>query len=42
MDSIESTEPILFEEELQNIRAYLNIEQMRFGERLHVHWDRCV
>lgn len=42
MDSIESTEPILFEEELQNIRAYLNIEQMRFGERLHVHWDiRC-
>ena len=39
MDSIESTEPILFEEELQNIRAYLKIEQMRFGERLHVILD---
>lgn len=39
MDSIESTEPILFEEELQNIRAYLNIEQMRFGKRLRVEWE---
>ncbi|WP_050697346.1 sensor histidine kinase [Anaeromassilibacillus senegalensis] len=39
MNSIESTEPILFEEELQNIRAYLNIEQVRFGDRLRVEWD---
>lgn len=39
MDSIESTKPILFEEELQNIRAYLSIEQMRFGDRLRVRWE---
>ena len=30
---------IPFHEELENIRAYVNIEKMRFGERLNVKYD---
>lgn len=31
--------PIPFEQELQNIRAYVNIEKMRFAEKLTVEYD---
>ncbi len=31
--------PIDFEQELENIRAYVNIEKMRFGEKLRVRYD---
>lgn len=32
-------EPIPFSEELKNIKAYVNIEKMRLGGRLHVEYD---
>ncbi|MBO4694075.1 MAG: histidine kinase [Clostridia bacterium] len=31
--------PIPFEEELKNIKAYINIEKMRFGEKLKVKYE---
>ncbi|MBQ6505511.1 MAG: histidine kinase [Flexilinea sp.] len=39
MDSIEATEPIPFEKELEHTRLYLDIEKLRFGEALDVHYD---
>ncbi len=32
-------DPIHFSQELENIRAYANIERMRFGDRLQVRYD---
>ena len=32
--AVENDEPIPFEQELENIKAYVHIEQMRFGEKL--------
>ena len=32
-------EPIPFSQELKNIRAYVNIEKMRFGEKLNMKYD---
>ncbi len=32
-------DPILFEQELDNVRAYVNIEKMRFGDKLKVIYD---
>lgn len=37
--ALQSDEPIPFREELKNIRAYLNIEQMRFGDSLKVNYE---
>ena len=34
-----SDEPIPFEQELSNIKAYVNIERMRFGDKLKVLYD---
>lgn len=32
-------EPLQFKAELENIKAYLNIEKMRFGSKLRIHFD---
>lgn len=32
-------EPILFSDELKNIKAYVNIEKMRLGDRLDIQYD---
>ncbi len=37
--ALSSDAPISFRDELKNIRAYLNIEQMRFGESLNVKYE---
>lgn len=37
--ALSSDEPIPFTDELKNIKAYLSIEQMRFGDRLKVHYE---
>lgn len=34
-----SDDPIRFEEELKNIKAYVNIEKMRFGDKLSIEYD---
>lgn len=31
--------PISFDQELENVKAYVNIEKMRFGDKLHVYFD---
>ena len=31
--------PVPFRQELENVKAYLNIEKMRFGEKLRIHYD---
>lgn len=38
MSSLTSKEPIPFEQELNHVKNYLSIEQMRFGERLRVEY----
>jgi len=37
--AMSSDAPLPFEQELANIRAYVNIEQMRFGRKLRVVYD---
>lgn len=37
--AMSSDEPISFKNELLNIKAYLNIEKIRFGQRLKVNFD---
>ena len=39
MDSIKSTGLIPFEKELEHVRHYLKIEQLRFGDLLNVEYD---
>lgn len=39
LSSIEREETIPLEEELEHVRLYLQLEQMRFMERLKVDWD---
>lgn len=39
MASLTSREPIPFERELRHTMTYLNLEQRRFGTRLHVEFD---
>ena len=39
MNSLESRRLVLFSEELEHTRTYLNIEQLRFGEDLKVIYD---
>lgn len=36
---LSNPEPVAFSDELANIRAYVNIEQMRFSDKLHVIYD---
>ena len=35
-------QPTVFSKELENINAYVNIEKMRLGDKLHVHYDTPV
>ena len=37
--SMTQNELVPFQTELENIKAYVNIEQMRFGEKLQIHYD---
>ncbi|QIB69059.1 transcriptional regulator [Aminipila butyrica] len=39
MDSLTNKAPIPFEQELTHVRHYLNLEQRRFGQRLHVVYE---
>lgn len=39
MDSLTTTSPIPFTRELDHVQTYLNLEQMRFGEKLNVVYD---
>ena len=39
MDSLTQKEPISFVKELEHVRNYIDIEQLRFGERLNVEYD---
>lgn len=39
MNSLETPNPIPFPEELSHIRCYLQIEQIRFGDHLHIEYD---
>lgn len=39
MDSLSANSPIPFTRELEHIQTYLNLEQMRFGEKLNVVYD---
>lgn len=39
MHSLEETKPIPFSEELAHIKCYMQIEQVRFGEYLHMEYD---
>ena len=32
-------EPLAFSQELENVKAYINIEKMRFGDKLRVHYE---
>ena len=39
MNSLNDQKPVPFEKELEHVRTYLLLEQMRFGEELHVVMD---
>ena len=39
MDSLKQTAPIPFEEELEHLKKYLYIEELRFGKKLHIEYD---
>lgn len=39
MDSIDATQPIPFEKELEHTKTYLEIEMLRFGDILNVKYD---
>ena len=39
MNVLKNPEPILFSQELENIENYLVLEQIRFGDRLHIEYD---
>lgn len=40
--SLTNADPIAFEQELSHVRSYVELERMRFGDRLHVVWDTPV
>ena len=43
LDSLSNSAPVSFDTELRHLKTYLNIEQLRFGERLNIVWDiRCT
>ena len=39
LDSLNADKPIAFSQELEHTRYYLELEQMRFGERLRIEYD---
>lgn len=39
LNALKSDDPIPFRDELDNIRAYVNIEKVRFGDKLKVNFD---
>lgn len=39
MDALKQKTPILFEKELEHVRQYLYLEQLRFGTRLRIIYD---
>ncbi len=39
MDSLKQTKPVPFEIELEHLKKYLYIEQLRFGKKLQVEYD---
>ncbi len=39
MDSLKQKEPVPFETELEHLKKYLYIEQLRFGKKLNVEYD---
>lgn len=39
LDSLRRTEPVKFPVELEHIQIYVELEQRRFGDRLHVTYD---
>ena len=39
LESLTHEEKIPFTQEIEHVRHYLAIEQVRFGERIHVEWD---
>ncbi len=39
MDSLTQKEPIPFQKELEHVKNYIDIEQLRFGERLNVEYQ---
>jgi hypothetical protein len=42
MDSLKQTAPVPFEMELEHLKKYLYIEQLRFGKKLQVEYDLPV
>ena len=39
MDSLKQKEPVPFEKELEHLKKYLFIEQLRFGKKLNIEYD---
>ena len=39
MDSLKQTAPVPFEQELEHLKKYLFIEQLRFGKKLNIEYD---
>lgn len=39
LDSLSRNSPILLSQEMEHVRHYLSLSQMRYGDRLHVEWD---
>lgn len=39
MDSLTQKEPIPISKELEHVKNYIDIEQLRFGDRLHIEYD---
>ena len=37
--AMNNDDPIPFSQELENVRAYVNIEKMRFGDKLKIHYE---
>ena len=39
MDSLRSKVPVPFSREMEHVKHYLHLEQIRFGDDLHVEYD---
>lgn len=38
LESLSRTAPILLSQEMEHVRHYISLEQLRYGDRLHVEW----